>query len=274
LYRHFIWMHDLSARAAACEPLVRLLARLHDATVVIAHALGPVLAAPTSHAPDADPGLRQHARMAAERLGAAHDRLVEAGIPTAIAVREGQPVTLAQDLAVAHGDALVVIGPTGQGGLDRVLLLGSEAERLVRRLSAPVLVGHRPVDRILRIVCAVDADEPSVPALVQARALARRTGAELDLITVVDARLHLSHPEPPEARLERAIAVALNDATPFGNLRAVHAPSAFAGLQHVAPACDLLVVGTRGRRGLRRLLLGSTAEAAIRKLDVTVLVAR
>ena len=37
---------------------------------------------------------------------------------------------------------------------------------------------------------------------------------------------------------------------------------------------DLIVVGTHGRRGLRRLLLGSVAEIVVRSADVPVLTAR
>jgi len=37
---------------------------------------------------------------------------------------------------------------------------------------------------------------------------------------------------------------------------------------------DLLVVGSHGRRGVRRLLLGSVAENLIRKAGVSVLVVR
>lgn len=37
---------------------------------------------------------------------------------------------------------------------------------------------------------------------------------------------------------------------------------------------DLLVVGSHGRRGVRRLLLGSIAENLVRKVDVSVLIVR
>lgn len=37
---------------------------------------------------------------------------------------------------------------------------------------------------------------------------------------------------------------------------------------------DLLVVGSHGRRGFRRLLLGSVAENLVRKVDVSVLIVR
>ncbi|MBS0002688.1 MAG: universal stress protein [Thioalkalivibrio sp.] len=37
---------------------------------------------------------------------------------------------------------------------------------------------------------------------------------------------------------------------------------------------DLLVVGSHGRRGVRRLLLGSVAENLVRKVNVSILVVR
>jgi nucleotide-binding universal stress UspA family protein len=37
--------------------------------------------------------------------------------------------------------------------------------------------------------------------------------------------------------------------------------------------CDLIVVGTHGRRGFRRLMLGSVAERVVRTAEVPVLIA-
>ncbi|MEO6746565.1 MAG: universal stress protein [Caldimonas sp.] len=41
-----------------------------------------------------------------------------------------------------------------------------------------------------------------------------------------------------------------------------------------AAACDLVVIGTHGRRGFRRALLGSDAEAVLRESPVSVLLVR
>ena len=38
--------------------------------------------------------------------------------------------------------------------------------------------------------------------------------------------------------------------------------------------CDLVVIGTHGRRGLRRALLGSDAESVLRESPVPVLLVR
>ena len=39
-------------------------------------------------------------------------------------------------------------------------------------------------------------------------------------------------------------------------------------------ACDLIVMGTHGRTGLRRLLMGNTAESVLPKADCPVLVVK
>ena len=60
------------------------------------------------------------------------------------------------------------------------------------------------------------------------------------------------------------------------DLRAVQHGSPSAALCSLAEAeeVDLIVVGTAGRRGIRRLLLGSVAEAVVRHAPCSVLVAR
>ncbi len=57
------------------------------------------------------------------------------------------------------------------------------------------------------------------------------------------------------------------------HVHAVHAPPVEA-LLTASETADLLVVGTRGRGGFERLLLGSVAEQCIRYAGCSVLVAR
>lgn len=59
-------------------------------------------------------------------------------VPVTTAVREGSPAGEIVDCAVEEGCDIILMGTHGRSGVDR-LLLGSVAERVVRRSSVPVL---------------------------------------------------------------------------------------------------------------------------------------
>ena len=128
-----------------------------------------------------------------------------------------------------------------------------------------------------RILIASDFSNESQTALEEGLALARQTGAELVL-------LHAHEPEKPGAE-----DAALRDARHA--LEQLHDRVAGAGrvvsktLVMGRPAdaiceaavrvdADLVVLGTHGRTGFRRILLGSVAERVVRYCERAVLVAR
>lgn len=137
-----------------------------------------------------------------------------------------------------------------------------------------------------RICCAVDLEEPSRMALEQAADLAKRLGAELSVVYAVAplppvvgevlvagnerSTLTLAQAEEQLARW-RADAEARVGATVLS--RVVAGDPANAIVQHARDAwSDLVVVGTHGRKGLRRLVLGSVAERVVRECGCPVMV--
>lgn len=136
-----------------------------------------------------------------------------------------------------------------------------------------------------RILCPVDLSECSRSALEQAVAIARQTGAQLtalhawrmpspyDLVGRV-YEIPAGTEEPPGLRLAvqdfvRAVA---GDMAVI--VRLVHAADARHGILAEAESAvpDLLVIGSHGRGGFDRLLLGSTSSAIVRKARCPVLV--
>jgi nucleotide-binding universal stress UspA family protein len=139
-----------------------------------------------------------------------------------------------------------------------------------------------------RICCAVDFSEPSRIAMLQAAELARDFGCELELLHV--------HPPPPAVSAEMVarpeelgerVLVEL-EATMAGWRGEAERIAGRAVRSTVLPgdaareiarfaagrAADLVVVGTHGRTGLKRLILGSAAARVVREAPCTVLVAR
>jgi nucleotide-binding universal stress UspA family protein len=72
---------------------------------------------------------------------------------------------------------------------------------------------------------------------------------------------------------ERRVKELLEDTGATASVHVVHAPPAKA-LLVASETADLLVVGTRGRGGFERLLLGSVADQCIRHAACSVLVVR
>lgn len=271
MFLRILWMHDLSGRSEAAGDLLLWLALRSDAEVLLVHALG----APTGAASAADDPVLQARREEAEsHLQPVVARLTAEGVRATLRVIVGQPMEVAERLVDLEQIGLVFAGATGMSGVDRVLL-GSNTARLVRGLRCSVLVARPPFARIRRILCAVDLRHVHDAVILQAAALARRSGAHLEFITVVEPALDLAETAPAEERLPVALREVLGEDLDAGWTTAViTAESATFGILHRAPLADIVVMGTEGRRGLRRLLLGSTAEAVVRQCPVSVLVAR
>jgi nucleotide-binding universal stress UspA family protein len=128
---------------------------------------------------------------------------------------------------------------------------------------------------VRRILIPTDFSGPSDRALQVACALARDHGAELVILHAVPAAAVIYGP-PPEEYLEhlREELKRLGAADP--KTRVVHelveGDPARAILRAAREAgCDLIVMGTHGRTGLDRLLMGSVAEEVVRNAPCPVL---
>jgi nucleotide-binding universal stress UspA family protein len=139
-----------------------------------------------------------------------------------------------------------------------------------------------------KICCAVDFSDPARLALEEAVEQARRTGAEVTLLHV-----HVPPPTQPSDviaspaeialmaadEVERSLAGWREDAEKrlgrsVSATMVVGDPAAEIVRWAKGHGPDLLVLGTHGRRGLRRFVLGSVAERVLREAPCPVLVAR
>jgi nucleotide-binding universal stress UspA family protein len=132
-----------------------------------------------------------------------------------------------------------------------------------------------------RILVGTDFSETARAALRAAGALARRTGAALDLVHAarngtelvtgyapLDALL-LRAPDPAEARahVESQLAALAKDLEPLAVKRHLvrgEAAPELVALRELLRA-DLVVLGSVGLRGLRRFILGSVADRVLRR---------
>jgi nucleotide-binding universal stress UspA family protein len=141
---------------------------------------------------------------------------------------------------------------------------------------------------IQRILVPVDGSAPSSRGLQQAVTLAQALGAQLVLLHVLDDFPRALELAPAPAyrealqRLRQRGEELLNEARELAASASVQAQTLLReiGAETVGDAivqqarlsrCELIVMGTHGRRGLQRLAMGSDAEVVLRTSPVPVL---
>lgn len=196
-----------------------------------------------------------------------------------------------QIVEAAQSDAvcdLIVIGTRGRTGLARVLL-GSVAELVVRHAPCSVLAVHPgdQDDAFRHVLCPTDFSVSSRAAMDLGAALVQPGGAGVTLLHVLElpvryaGELHI--PEIYRDLDARASAVldtwtadlAAETTVPVSQRMRIGYP----GAQVLAAidddrTIDLVAMGSHGRTGIARMLLGSVAEKVVRHARCPVLVAR
>lgn len=182
---------------------------------------------------------------------------------------------------------LVVMGTHGRTGVQRYVM-GSVTERVVSLAEVPVLtVRGRDGERVTdydEILIPTDGSEAAATAIEHGLAVAERFDARIHAVNVVHIGAATTSPDlslspellsalessgetVTEAIADRAEAAGLDtvtavrEGTPAGTL-----------LDYVDETnIDLVAMGTAGRTGLSRYLLGSTTERVIRRSEAPVL---
>jgi len=141
-----------------------------------------------------------------------------------------------------------------------------------------------------RILAAVDGSDTSNLALQEAIRLAKDQSATLRLFHVVDLTMAYSSVEAPHVLeyqkvMEEAGKRVIADCSAAAHAAGIQFDSKCVSMfgRHIYDVieeavkewnADLIVIGTHGRRGVRRLLLGSVAEGFMRVSSKPVLLIR
>jgi len=144
-----------------------------------------------------------------------------------------------------------------------------------------------------RILVAVDGSKSSDLAIEQAITLSKATGADVKALFVADDSdlfFDISYMDPSvlmnEIRTygEKSLAAAAERFRAAGVLNAtlhlVERPTSPGQISDTIVAeaerwkADLIVLGTHGRRGMRRMVMGSVSEGVVSKTELPVLLIR
>jgi nucleotide-binding universal stress UspA family protein len=203
----------------------------------------------------------------------------ETGILTDYLLRQGRPVEEILRAGEERHCDIIVLGTHGRSGLGWVIM-GSIAEAVLRRAACPVVTvrSDASLKTLRTILYATDLSELSDHAFPVARALARDHQASLVILHVYPPPI--SHAEevarrPPDSYVdalwEAMHRYKVSDAAVAVRHRlAVGDPAKEIVRAAQELKCDLVVLGTQGRTGLRRVLMGSVAENVLRRAPCPV----
>ena len=216
----------------------------------------------------------------------AGSRARNAGVDVTTDVIQGGPSRTILDYVDDRGVDFVVMGTRGEHDVER-LLLGSVTERVVRSAPVPVLAVPPDSDRTYppeSVLVGTDGSDGSDAALGEGIDLASDAGATLHVVSVLEDSLlgidvrSAAAADERERRDENLLATARQRAEDAGVAveTAIEEGGVVDSLNDYAAdnGVDLVVVGTHGRTGIDRRLLGSVTEDLLRTADVPVLSVR
>ena len=200
-------------------------------------------------------------------------RALQAGVYSCEAVLHygEEPYRLIVNEAVDKKVDMIIIGRRGRGGLMKVLM-GQVAAKVIGHAPCKVLVVPRAAKiEYKNILVATDGSAHSVAAASEAIGIAKRCGSAVIALSTAYTEGDL---EEAKANVDKVVDMARDEGvpieaiTPMGRSHNVIVETA--GGRGV----DLIVMGTYGKTGIKRLLMGSSTERVIGHAGCAVLVVR
>ena len=213
----------------------------------------------------------------------ARDIAASKGYTIKTILEEGEPSSRIVDLADVHNREMIIMGRRGLSNLARAFV-GSVTQRVIGQSHGDVVVV--PEGTTLdwkKIMVATDGSPCSQAAVERAVRFARAYDGEVEIVSVVDVAPELYGDAPDLVEeLGRKAKDYADAAVKIVQGKGISAtPHVVEGLAYeVIPelartlGAQVIVVGSHGRTGMGRLLLGSVAEKVIGLASCPVLVAR
>ncbi len=206
--------------------------------------------------------------------------------PVSKQIETGTPAEAILAAAEKEKAGLIVMGSRGLGPV-KELLLGSVSHRVVTHASCPTLVVNRPMRSLRRILMAVQGPEDAAAFTKFLAAKPFKEPVEITVVTVIPA----AQPLFPAgfAKVDELIEKTVVGARAFVE----EVASKLTAMQHNArgyilmgtPALailqeasasdpDLILMGSHGRRGVTRFLLGSVSHTVLHRSPCPLLIVR
>jgi nucleotide-binding universal stress UspA family protein len=202
--------------------------------------------------------------------------------PTTKQLRIGSPAKTILTMAEEQKADLIVMGARGLGPI-KERLLGSVSHRILTLAPCATLIVNGPVKPVKQILLPLEGPSDADAAVRFLRLKPFHEAVELTLMTVLP---WTEPPWPSGAAAEAAATEMLEKQTEYiesmaERLRAigyqahgvavVGTPATMILQQAATLRSDLILMGTRGRQGITRFVLGSTSHAVLHKTTCPVM---
>lgn len=182
-----------------------------------------------------------------------------------------EPYRLIVDVAAEKMVDMIIIGRRGRKGLMKVLM-GSVTTKVIGHAPCKVLVVPKAARIEYRnVLVAIDGSEHSIAAASEAIGIAKRCGSNIIAISVAHSEAELKE---AKTNVGRIVEIAQKDGIPVEALAPIGKSYDVIVETAGGRAVDLIVMGTYGERGLKKLFMGSTTGNVIGHAACAVLVVR
>jgi len=269
--------------------VAKLLALRHNASVILLHAVSPVIYLPYSESFGITPiDLCKLAELEAksiesakQRLEALRDFLAELSVDIVVDAGEPSEVILAKEEMAD----LIILGSHSKGLVERILI-GSTSERVARYCHKPLLVLKGKAPKSFKKIClAHDLSKHAQSAfefflnLVPPEEDGRLTllhveeTIELPMVDALTEGLTKKIEEEKINYLNSLLERAKEKGWKVELAVKKHSNTADGIVEFIKEGdYDLLVMGSRGLSGLKRVLLGSTSSQVLRRAEMPILI--
>ncbi|TAN42350.1 MAG: universal stress protein [Nitrospirae bacterium] len=206
--------------------------------------------------------------------------------------RTDEPYKAIVEEAAKRNSDVIVMGRRGKSALEKIFM-GSVTARVIGHTHVNVLVVPRKAEiNCKNILVATDGSDFSALAVSKAVDISKRCESKLNIVSVVPSEM-LMNVEPDTGYVQQQIDIMLAEAVSMteDNIKNALAIAEKSGVKAEGAvlwgrpydsivetakkkSIDLIVVGSHGRTGLNRFLMGSVAERVVGLSHCAVLVVK
>ncbi|MEF9475878.1 MAG: universal stress protein [Candidatus Mariimomonas ferrooxydans] len=198
-------------------------------------------------------------------------RAANEGLECEIIISHGDPHKCIVDEAESKNVDMIVVGRRGMKGLKK-LLVGEVAAKVIGYSSCKVLVVPKAAEITYKnILVATDGSSNSEAAVTEAIGIAKQCGSKIIALSSIRS---INEQDNATTNVNRVVELAQKEGvsvealTPMG--RSYETIVEVAGGKGV----DLIVVGTYGMTGLKKMLMGSSTERVIGLAGCAVMIVK